>query len=889
MESSKKVAVIDGNSLMHRAYHGVPPTMNAADGTPTNAVFGFLQMILKFIDMEKPDAIVCAFDAGKPSFRIEQLEQYKAQRPPMDDELRVQFPIMEELLTSMGIPVVKVPGWEGDDILGTVAARDEALGYRTLLITGDKDAYQLATDATSIVTTKKGLTDVQVYGPAEVEERYGVTPAQFIDFLGLMGDSSDNIPGVAGIGPKNAAKLLAQFGSIEGVYEHVDELKGKQKENIIAGRESAFLSRKIATIVTDLDFPLDLEGLSFPSFEPESVQEAFGKYSLSSQMSRVLALVGASPAQVPAAEINFGELVGEEDAARALVGAAIEEGRLIGIARIAAADRAGEAQASLFADEPQDLLAFACGEKTAVLEPPFALELLADVVARGTFAALDLKELLHCVLPADSSIEALVTEQQLMANRGFDVSLAAYALNSSSRSYALESLCEDCGLGALPAFETEEEQVACAAEALRQLVPLYEERLKEDGSADPYFEIDLPLVAVLAAMERVGVEIDTAGLADLAAFAEGQLDALSAEIYEQAGEVFNIDSPKQLGRILFEVMGLPAQKKNQRGYSTDASVLKELAKVSEVPALVLRYREMAKLKSTYLDALPKLAQRAGDGRIHTMFHETVTTTGRLSSSDPNLQNIPVRTDFGRRIRECFVPLDEDSLFLSADYSQIELRLLAHLSADEHLVAAFNSGADFHTATAARVFDIAPEDVTPAQRSRAKAVNFGIVYGQQAFGLSQTLDIPVAEAKEMIDRYFAAYPGVRRYLDETVADAKQLGYAETMFGRKRHIPELKAKNYQQRSFGERTAMNHPMQGSAADVIKLAMRRVQQRLMEEGMAAKLLIQVHDELDFSVPRDEVEQLAALVKEIMENVVELRVPLTADVSWGENWAEAH
>ena len=330
-------------------------------------------------------------------------------------------------------------------------------------------------------------------------------------------------------------------------------------------------------------------------------------------------------------------------------------------------------------------------------------------------------------------------------------------------------------------------------------------------------------------------------------------------------------------------------KKNQRGYSTDASVLKELAKQSDVPDLVLRYREMAKLKSTYLDALPKLAQRAGDGRIHTRFHETVTTTGRLSSSDPNLQNIPVRTDFGRRIRECFVPLDAGSLFLSADYSQIELRLLAHLSQDEHLVAAFNSGADFHTATAARVFDIAPDAVTPAQRSRAKAVNFGIVYGQQAFGLSQTLDIPVAEAREMIDRYFAAYPGVRRFLDETVADAKQLGYAQTMFGRKRHIPELRAKNFQQRSFGERTAMNHPMQGSAADIIKLAMRQVQQRLLEEGMEAQLLIQVHDELDFSVPKGEVEQLAAMVKEIMEGIADLRVPLIADVSWGENWAQAH
>ncbi len=889
METAKTVAVIDGNSLMHRAYHGVPPTMNSADGTPTNAVFGFLQMILKFIEMEHPDAIVCAFDAGKPKFRIEQLEQYKAQRPPMDDELRVQFPIIEELLASMGIPVVKVPGWEGDDILGTVAARDEALGYRTLLVTGDKDAYQLATDVTSIVTTKKGLTDVAVYGPEQVEERYGVTPAQFTDFLGLMGDSSDNIPGVAGIGPKNAAKLLAQFGSIEGIYENVDQLKGKQKENIEAGRDSAFLSRKIATIVTNLDFPLDLEGLQFPSFEPESVQEAFGKYSLNSQMSRVLSLVGASPSKGPEAQLDVGEVVEEEEAARSLVAQAVADGRMIGVARIPAGERGGEAQASLFSEEPVDLLAFACGGSTVLAEPPLAQELLAEVVARGNFAALDLKELLYCVFPADSSLEALVTPEQVMACRGFDVGLAAYALNSSTSKYTLEGLCEDCQLGSLPEAQEERETVALAAEALRQLVPVLDKRLASDDSASAYFDIDLPLVGVLALMERVGVEVDSAGLADLAAEAQAQLDTLSAQIFEAAGEQFNIESPKQLGRILFEVLGLPTQKKNQRGYSTDASVLKELSKLSDVPGLVLRYREMAKLKSTYLDALPKLAQRAGDGRIHTRFHETVTTTGRLSSSDPNLQNIPVRTDFGRRIRECFVPLDEDSLFLSADYSQIELRLLAHLSQDQHLVAAFNSGADFHTSTAARVFDIPTDQVTPAQRSRAKAVNFGIVYGQQAFGLSQTLDIPMAEAREMIDRYFAAYPGVRTFLDETVANAKQLGYAETMFGRKRHIPELKAKNFQQRSFGERTAMNHPMQGSAADIIKLAMRQVQQRLKEEGMRAQLLIQVHDELDFSVPKDEVERLAAMVKEIMEGIAELRVPLIADVSWGENWAQAH
>ena len=407
------------------------------------------------------------------------------------------------------------------------------------------------------------------------------------------------------------------------------------------------------------------------------------------------------------------------------------------------------------------------------------------------------------------------------------------------------------------------------------------------GSTRAYFDIDLPLVGVLAIMERTGAAVDCDRLAELGASTQAELDELSARIFDMAGETFNLDSPKQLSRILFEVLGLTPLKKNQRGYSTDAAVLKELCAVHELPALVLRYRELAKIKSTYIDALPRM--RAGDGRVHTCFNETVTTTGRLSSSDPNLQNIPVRTEFGRQIRESFVPLAPDERFLSADYSQIELRLLAHLSGDEHLVVAFCSGADFHAATAARVFDVPVEEVTPELRSRAKAVNFGIVYGQQAFGLSQSLGIPFGEAKEMIERYFAAYPGVRSYLDATIEEAKAKGYAETMFGRKRHIPELKASNAATRGFGERTAMNHPMQGSAADIIKLAMTEVQRRLMAEGFKARLLLQVHDELDFSVPEGEIEALSSMVREVMEGVAELRVPLVADVSWGASWAESH
>ncbi len=460
-------------------------------------------------------------------------------------------------------------------------------------------------------------------------------------------------------------------------------------------------------------------------------------------------------------------------------------------------------------------------------------------------------------------------------------------LNSSVSAYTYDSLMEAMNGASLPEDDGDADRAALRATAARLLKGELEEALDRDGTLAAYRDIDLPLVAVLTVMERTGAALDVSRLQQLGRTAQAELDELTSQIYDLAGEPFNLSSPKQLAHILFEVLELPPVKKNQRGYSTDAKVLSELSAKHPLPGLMLTYREFAKIKATYIDQLPNM--RGIDGRVHTQFNETVTTTGRLSSSDPNLQNIPVRTEFGRKIRECFVGLNPGELFLSADYSQIELRLLAHLSGDEHLVAAFNSGADLHASTAARVFGVPLEAVTPEMRSRAKAVNFGIVYGQQAFGLSQSLEIPMAEAREMIDRYFEVYPGVRTYLDQTVADAKEAGFAETMFGRKRHIPELRSSNGQQRAFGERTAMNHPMQGSAADIIKMAMNEVQRRLAAGGFAAKLMIQVHDELDFSVPPDEVEALGALVKEIMENVVALKVPLTVDVSWGATWAEAH
>lgn len=870
----KTVAVIDGNSLMHRAYHAVPPTMTAPDGTPTNAAFGFLSMLLKFIEMEQPDALVCAFDKGRPKFRMEALEQYKAQRPPMDEELKAQFPVIENLLAAMNVPVVALPGWEGDDILGTVAARDEELGYRTLLVTGDKDAYQLASDLTKIVTTKRGITDVVIYGPEEVEERYGVTPDQFTDFLGLKGDKADNIPGVPGIGDKKAASMLQAYGNLEGIYANLDKFKGKQLENLTNYKDDAFLSRQVATIVRDADFELDLESISFPNFNVEQVTEAFTDVRMMAHLAKILKLQGSEAASI---DLGSWDNFIEGDEAKAAIELPAE-----GYVPVA---WALDPQASLFGDGLT--LAVNLGDSTALFHNEEAKEALAFLVREREIATADAKSLLQVVFPADTAQDSLVSRGEMLDAHMFDVALAAYVADSNNGAATLNALMERYAGAVLPDEKDPQKQVALQAAAIGALVGPLAQELEKEGARKVYDDIDLPLVSVLACMERTGAALDVDHLKALNESTGAEVDRLRAAIYASAGHEFNVDSPKQLSEVLFDELGLTPKKKTRSGYSTNASVLKELTEEHELPGLMLEYREYAKIKSTYIDALPRM--RAEDGRVHTSFNEMVTTTGRLSSSDPNLQNIPVRTDFGRQIRTCFVPLGEGEVFVSADYSQIELRLLAHLSGDEHLIASFNSGEDFHASTASRVFGVPMDDVTPQMRSRAKAVNFGIVYGQQAYGLSQSLHIPFYEAKEMIDRYFEVHPGVRTYLDDVVVQAHKDGYAVTLFGRRRYIPELKAKNAAQRGFGERTAMNHPMQGTAADIIKLAMRQVQDELVARDLGTRLMLQVHDELDLSVPESEVEEVSDLLTSVMESVVELSVPLLVDVSAGANWAEAH
>lgn len=923
-KSTKKIAVIDGNSWTHRAYHAVPPVMKLADGTPTNAVHGFMNMFLSFYEKAQPDAVICAFDAGIPQFRLEAVEQYKAQRKPMDNELRVQFPIIEEMLESMGIPVVKVEGWEGDDVLGTIADKCEKLGFETLLVTGDKDANQLATDLTKIVNMKKGVSDVAILGPAEVKEKYGVSVDQFIDYLALMGDSSDNIPGVPGIGPKSASALLQKYESLEGLYEHIDELKGKQQENIRDNKDAAYVSRTAATISKDVPIDIDLENIAFPNFDRDEVTETFLKYRMRSALTNVLKLIGVSPEEsspedskaqssesrstvkqeekvvLKEPKLVFENYVEDEDAL------ALSKKLIKGDFAIAISHKQeAPVQTSLFDEEIASrypefknlLLGISNNKETAILEGDSAIETLVEITKSNHEVIAENAKAIFEIL-----FDEFIGADNFYKLNFYDVSLAAYLLNSSKSEYSAVDAWQQVFGSLLPTLDIEPEEgekkteqsfidkknkilqlrLARRASASFALREFLDKRLSEDNADKIYKDIEIPLTKVLVQMQVTGTKIDRAMLDKLSVKTAKLLEHLKSEILELAGEEFNIDSPKQLSHILFEVLGLPAKKKTKTGYSTDAEVLADLSAIHPLPAKIIEYREYAKLKSTYIDALPALADK--NDIVHTTYNQKVTTTGRLSSSDPNIQNIPTRSEFGNQIRECFLPLQKDEVFLMADYSQIELRVLAHLSQDKGLIEAFTSGNDFHAHTAANVFGVSVDKVTPDMRRKAKAVNFGIVYGQQAFGLSQSLKISMGEAKQMIDSYFSSYPQVRKYLDKVVEDATVKGYAETMFGRRRYIPELTATNKRFRGFGERTAMNHPMQGSAADIIKIAMIRVSESMRKQSLKSKLMLQVHDELDLSVDKSEIDTVTELVKTEMENAVKLDVPLVVDIATGEN-----
>jgi DNA polymerase-1 len=849
---AKSLLLIDGNSLINRAFYALPP-LTSRTGEPTNAVYGLTMMLLRLMDDYSPDQILVAFDVSGPTFRHSQFGEYKAHRKGMPDDLRSQIPIMKELLDKLGIQRMELQGFEADDLIGTVAKQGEREGYQVHIVTGDRDAFQLISPQTRVLFTKRGITETETVDEETLRKAYGLTPEQVKDLKGLMGDSSDNIPGVPGVGEKTARKLLESYHSLEGIYEHLDEIKGKLQERLKEHRDLAFLSKDLATIRCQAPVEVDLSLRG--SMDEDAVREMFQELDFRTLLERLPAKEKEGSPQGKELDLGFTKVqegswdvfLAELDVSEHVyLGYAAEHSMLFVLLR----DKVWALSSKLLESRLESLL------------PLFAEK---EIYATGG------KDVLHLFGPRGS---VQIT---------FDLELALYCLDPEKR----------WNLGSIAQFFQEEagsvdpksaEYHSAMVRLLRAAAAKVEERLKSDGLWDLYREIELPLARVLAEMEEQGILVDQAKLEEISQDLQDSLDRLTAEIYAQAGEEFNINSPKQLGTILFDKLGLPVLKRTKTGPSTSAEVLEELS-YHPIVAHILEYRQVAKLKSTYADALGELISPE-TGRVHTTFNQTVTATGRLSSTHPNLQNIPVRTAEGRRIREAFV-VPEGCYLLSADYSQIELRLLAHLSQDEVLLEAFRSGTDIHVQTASEVFGVPKDKVTDEERSAAKAINFGIVYGISSFGLAKGINLTRAQAQEYIDSYFLRYRGVKAYLDGAVQHGKEKGYVQTLFGRRRYLPNLKSRNFALRNFAARTAMNSPIQGSAADIIKLAMLKVRGALQEAGLSGKLLLQVHDELVLEVPEGELAATAALVKREMERVCELDVPLIVDVYYGRNWRD--
>ena len=882
---------------MHRAFHAMQTPLTAPDGQPTNAVFGFFSMLSKTLKLLRPDALVVAFDDGKPTARIEALAQYKIQRKPTDPDLKAQFPIIKELLEAMQVPVACIPNVEGDDILGTLSLQGEACGMEIYLATSDRDAYQLVTESTKVISQGRGADGPRIIGPAEVFDRCGVTPDQIIDYLGLKGDTSDNIPGVPGVGEKTATKFLVEYGTLDAVLQAAaaGKVKGKVGQNLVEHRDAAEVSRTVATILRDIPLDIDLEDVSFGNYSADDIQAVFMHYGLRSPLNWMIQfanLAGSnSESANPSAESDQNPH-NPQAISSPYTGVVLSTSgdTLFDNEQVLAKGSTGTKDSSNGSDNTTGII-----RNTSV-----AADLAQLIQSNERIAAESLKELFEQIVPLDSAIAPEIDPNELDSEGDFDLSLAAYLLASHKTNFSLAAIALEylgTDINELSSSgeddsdtDTDNKDVQKAV-LIARLAAVLENRLDKDSSLELFRTMELPLIPVLTRMERAGISIDLARMDELAQLGRDRIETLRSEVFELAGtDDFNPDSPKQLAEILFDRLGLPVIKKTKTGRSTNAAVLAELKAHHPIAEKITEYRESTKLQNTYLEALPKLI--ATDGRIHTSFNQAVTATGRLSSSSPNLQNIPVRTEAGRQIRTAFVPKQGWKL-LSADYSQIELRVLAQLSQDAGLIEAFNSGEDFHAETAARIFGLdgqhleGAQQVDPALRSRAKAVNFGIIYGQGPHGLSQALDIAYGEAKEIIDRYYATFPGVKRYLDQLVQEAHDQGWVATYFGRKRHIPELKSGNRSLRAFGERTAMNHPMQGTAADLIKLAMIAVDQQLRESGLQATMLLQVHDELVFEAPAGELDQLRQLVVAAMTDVApDFTVPLEVSVTVGDTWS---
>ena len=869
---SSKIVLIDGHSILNRAFYGLPDLTNA-EGLHTNAIYGFLTIMFKLLEEEKPEYLTVAFDVHAPTFRHKMYAEYKGTRKPMADELRQQVPVIKEVLRAMGVKTIECAGLEADDLIGTLSNRCENEGMEVTVISGDRDLLQLATEHVKIriPKTKQGKTEIEDYYAKDVEERYQVTPKEFIDLKALMGDTADNIPGVPSIGEKTATKIITQYHSIEEAHEHVDELKPPRASRALSEHwDLAVLSKELATINVKADFPYELSEAKLGNLYTEEAYIFFQKLEFKNLLSRFDVSAPANKV-----EDGFKIITSKSEAEKVFVQA--EEASTIGAVIFKDlenvlplfADQAGLGGIGLCFSKEESY----CIKVEKDITGEWLLKKLADVAEKAeTYAMFHLKE----------SMEQVTIRNQANC---FDVSVAAYLLNPLKNNYTWEDVARE-HLGLMIDEKIDQDMKACYESYVNYAsVEVLRQKLRDTKMDTLFRDIEMPLVFTLFDMEQNGIRVEADALKQYGDQLAGKIAELEKEIYEEAGETFNINSPKQLGVVLFENMKLPGGRKTKTGYSTAADVLEKLAPEHPVVAKILEYRQYTKLKSTYADGLANYIQ--DDGRIHGKFNQTITATGRISSTEPNLQNIPVRMELGRLIRKVFIP-EEGYRFVDADYSQIELRVLAHCSGDEHLIQAYKEQSDIHRITASQVFHIPFDEVTPQQRRNAKAVNFGIVYGISSFGLSQDLSITRKEAAKYIDDYFATYPGIKTFLDHAVTHAKEEGYVVTLFGRRRPVPELSSSNFMQRSFGERVAMNSPIQGAAADIIKIAMIRVNQRLKDQKMKSRLVLQVHDELLIEAYEPELDEVQNILKEEMEHAAELKVPLEIDMHTGDNWYEA-
>ncbi len=876
---ANKLVLVDGNSILYRAFFALP-LLNNEKGVYTNAVYGFTTMLLKILEDEKPTHMLVAFDAGKTTFRHETYKEYKGGRQKTPPELSEQFPLAKELLEAFQIPHYELTNYEADDIIGTLSKIGKEKELHVKVISGDRDLLQLVDDRIDVTLTKKGITNVENYTPSYLEEKLGIRPDQVIDMKALMGDASDNIPGVPGVGEKTAVKLLKQFDTLENLYDHLDEVSGKKlKEKLENHRDDAFMSKELATINQQSPITISIENLTYNGYDTSKILQLFKELGFNSLLSRLGEDVGEASDERELTKIDFEVIdditedifTGKDAFLLEMLDEHYYYGKILGFGIV-------NEKGNFFLETDK-----------ALQSPAFK-------------AWIENEEMEKYVFDIKKTMVALKRQNMELKGATFDMLLASYIINpgeshddipSISHSLGETNLSYDeevYGKGAkqkVPDLEQLSEHVVRKAQMLYQLKERIEDKLKEHEQYELLTDLEIPLAIILAEMEYFGVKVDKNRIDEMGVELKERLKTLEQEIYELAGTEFNINSPKQLGEILFEKLNLPVIKKTKTGYSTSADVLEQLKDKHEILPKILLYRQLGKLQSTYIEGLSKVINEE-DGRIHTRFNQALTQTGRLSSTDPNLQNIPIRIEEGRRIRQAFVPTHDDWIMIAGDYSQIELRVLAHIANDETLIKAFQEGMDIHTTTAMNVFKVGEEEVTSNMRRQAKAVNFGIVYGISDYGLSQSLGITRKEAKVFIDTYFENFPGVKNYMDEIVQEAKQKGYVTTLMNRRRYLPEITSRNFNRRSFAERTAMNTPIQGSAADIIKKAMIDLAARLEKEKLEAKLLLQVHDELILEAPKNELEKLQVILPEVMESAVELKVPLKVDVSYGPTWYEA-